>query len=158
MTAGLAVVGGDDADPKIQLLFADGDLDPPVLGASSFGDVHFGQNLDARQNRPQQTSGRAVPFHQDAVNSVSNAHAILEGLDVDIRRPQLNGFLNHHADQPHDGSTGFVDQLFGLAAILGGFRKVDLRIGELLEDRVSRFAFHLAVIAVDRFLDRLSGG
>ena len=48
---GLAVICGNDADPKIQLFFPNGDRDSTVLSSTTLGDVHLGQNLDARENR-----------------------------------------------------------------------------------------------------------
>ena len=42
----LAVVGRNDTDAKVELFVADGDLDPPIGGASLFRYVDFGQDLD----------------------------------------------------------------------------------------------------------------
>ena len=104
----LAVVGRDDADAQVEFLLAHGDLDPAVLGASAFGDVEFGQNLDTREDGTQQSPGGAIAFDQHAVDPVPDADPVLERLDVDVRRPQLHGLLDHQVDQPHDRGTVFV--------------------------------------------------
>ena len=39
--------GGDDADAEIQLLVADGNLDPAVLRPPPLGNVHFGKDFYA---------------------------------------------------------------------------------------------------------------
>ena len=92
---GLSVVGRDDRDTQVEFFFADGNLDPTVLGAASFGDVHFGENLDPGEDGSEQPSRWAVAFDQDTVDPVSDADAVFERLDVDIGCPKLNGFLNH---------------------------------------------------------------
>ena len=107
----LAVAGGDDADAEIQFFFAHRDLDPAVLGAPSFGDVQLGENLDAGGDGAQQAAGRAIAFDQHAVDPVADADAILERLDVDVRSPQLNGFLDQQLHQPDDGGAVLVDRL-----------------------------------------------
>ena len=105
------MVGGDHADSQVEFLLAHGDLDPPVLGAPSFGDIELGENLDTREDGTQQPSGRAVALDQHAVDAVADADPVLERLDVDVRGPQLHGFADHQLDQANDRGTVLVDDL-----------------------------------------------
>ena len=115
--ARLAMVGGQHADPQVELLAAGGDLDPAVLAAAAFGDVHLGQNLDAGEQGPQQPPRRAVALDQHAVDPVANPHPVFERLDVDVRGPQLHRLADHQLHQPHDRGAGLVD-VFAAAAVL----------------------------------------
>ncbi len=69
--ARLAVVGRDDADPQIELLVADGDLDPPVGGASLLADVDLGQNLDPGDDGRKHPPGGCFSLDTNAVNSMN---------------------------------------------------------------------------------------
>ena len=49
-----------------------------------------------------------VAFDQDAVDSVANAHPVAERLDMDVRGPWADRFLNDQVDQLHDGGVAFI--------------------------------------------------
>src|SRR5262249_40670815 len=139
-------------DTKIELLFTHRNLDTTVLWSAAFRNVHFGQNLDTRQNGTQQTLGWAVAFQKHAVDPVPNPNPIFKRFDVDIRRPNLDRFGDNQMPQPNDRSAGFIDLFIGRGGdIIGGFGEVDRGIGKFLQNRVGRFAFCLAVMPVDRF-------
>ncbi len=75
---------------------------------------------------------------------------------MNVGGTQLDGFLNHHVYQTNDRRAGFVRVLICPVGVFGGLGKVDLRVRELLQDRVSRFTFHLTVVPVNRLLNRFS--
>ena len=75
---------------------------------------------------------------------------------MNVGRSQLHGFLDHHVDQSHDRGAVLVHDIARYGVRILSFRKVDGRIGEFLQHRVSAFAFHLTVIAVDGLQDRLA--
>ena len=110
------------------------------------------------RNAPKQPSGGAVALHQHAVDPVADPNAILERLDVDVRRPQLHGLGNHQVHQPDDRGTGLVDLFIPRPLLLHGLGEVDGRIGELLEHRVGAFADRLAVVPVDGLQNGLARG
>jgi hypothetical protein len=56
------VVRRNDRDAKVEFFFADGDLDPSVLGSSSFGDIDPGEDFDPREDRTQESAWRAIAF------------------------------------------------------------------------------------------------
>src|SRR5262249_16794264 len=95
----LAVVGRQDADAQVEVFAADGHLDTAVLRAALLRNVDRGHDLDARQDRRQQTARRTVAFHQDAVDPVTHPDAIGERLDVDVAGPEADRFLNDEVDQ-----------------------------------------------------------
>src|SRR5688500_8744857 len=103
------MVGGNDADAEVELLFPDGHLNPPVLGASALGDIHLRQNLDAGDDGAEEPAGRTVAFVQDAVNSITDADDLLERLDVDVRGPKLHRLLNHELYEADDGGAVLVN-------------------------------------------------
>ncbi len=134
------------------------DLDPAVLGPAAFGDVHLGQNLDAREQGPQQPAGGAVALDQHAVDAVADADPVLERLDVDVRGPQLNRLGNQQLHQPDDRGAGFVDDFVAGGRFLLGFGEVDRRVGEFLQHRVGALVLHLAVMPVDGLQDAFPRG
>ena len=154
----LTVVGGDHTDPQIQLFFANGDLDPPVLWPSPLGDVDPGEDFDSGQDGPQLSSGQRISFVQDSVNAIADSDAVFERFDMDVRGPELDGFVDHQLDQANDRGARFVDQfLFSRIDVIDGFGKVNCGICEFLQDRVGRFPFDLTVQPVNGFEDTGSG-
>ena len=152
----LAVVGGQDADAEIVVFAVGGELDPAVLRASAFGDVELGENLDAGEHRPQQAAGRVVALYQTAVDAVTDADPVFEGLDVDVARPQLHRLGDDQVDKLHHRGVGVV--FLGRGGLLLDCRlgEVDGGVGELLEHRVGALAVGEAVVAVDRLDDLLA--
>ena len=93
------------------------DLDPPVLGAAALGDVDFGQNLDTRQDRPQQPLGGRIALHQHAIDPVADPDAVFERLDVDVRGPGFDRLGDDHLHQADDRRAGFVELFLAGAGI-----------------------------------------
>src|SRR5262245_8349985 len=94
---------------------------------------------------------------ENAVDPVADAYHVLEGLDVDVRGPQLYRLGDHQVDQADNRRAVFVQ---GFVSSAGGslalrFGKVDRRISKLLEHGVGRFTFDLGVVLVDRLADSL---
>ena len=153
----LPMVGGDDTHPKVEFLLAHRDLDAAVLGPAPLGDVELGENLDAREDGAEEPSGGAVSLDQYAVDPVADANAVLERLDVDVRRPKLHGLGNHQVDEPDDRGAALVDLFLAGPRVFLGLGEIDRRVGELLEHRVGALAHRLAVVAIDRLQNALAG-
>ena len=65
--AGLAVRGRQHAHAEVEFFATGGDLDPSVLGAATFGNVHPGQNLNTREQGSQadaEEDCRVPPAHR----------------------------------------------------------------------------------------------
>src|SRR5436190_1546302 len=153
--------GGDNTDAKVQLLVADGDFDATVLRTPPFGDIHLGKDFYAGNYRPEEAAGRTVAFVQNTIDPVANSDDFLEWLDMDIRGPEKHGLLNHELDETDDRGTVLIDHFAGPdgAGSRGfGLGEVDFRVGKLLQDRVGRFAFNLAVVLIDGFQDLVARG
>ena len=153
----LAPVCWQDADPEVEFFLAGTGLDPPVLGSSFFGDVHFGHDLDSRDNRGQKSPGWAVTFDQHTVNAVADADAVFEGFDMDIAGPHRDRFGDDQVNQPDD--RGAVLVTFGGGLGLGHLclGEIDLGFCEFLQHRVDRLGFTLSVVSVDGRLDGFFG-
>ena len=71
---------------------------------------------------------------------------------MNIRSPQLHGFIDHQLDQPDNRSTVFVACIVTIGSVvIDGFCEIDFGIGEFLQNRVRRFTFLLTVHPVDCF-------
>ena len=152
------MIGGDDADSQVQLLVANGDFDSSVGGSPFFGDVDFGQDFDASNDRRKHPAWGTFAFNADAINSIADSYSILEWFDMNIAGPQLNRFGNHQIDQANNGGGAVVNGFFVCRFAALGLGKVDGCVSEFLQHRVSRFTFDLTVILVNRAKNRLFGG
>ena len=65
----------------------------------------------------------------------------------------MNGFGDHQVHQANNGRAAFVDHFVVGDVFVHRFGEVDCGIGEFLQNRVSRFAFYLAVQTVNGFQD-----
>ena len=70
--------------------------------------------------------------------------------------PQLHRFLNHVLNQPDDRSAILVGSLLRLSFVFLGLGEVDLRVGKLLQHRVSGLALDLSIILINSFLNLLA--
>src|SRR4030095_13745419 len=118
----LAVVRRDDADAEVQILVAGSNFDAAVLRAAPLGNVHLSQNLDAGNDGPEQAARWAIALMQNSIDPVANANHLFEGLDVDVRGPELHGLFDHQIDKANDGSTVFVHLFAGTNARRRGRR------------------------------------
>src|SRR4051794_40559206 len=97
---------------------------------------------------------------QYAVDSVANADNFFKRLDVNIGGPKLHRLLNHELDQTDDRGTVFIDNLSSANRLSSrfGLGEVNLGISELLQHRIGRLTFDLAVVLIDRFQDFVAWG
>ena len=100
---GLAVDGGHGGDANVHPAAAQGHPDAPVLGQPALGDVHLRHDLDPRRDGRLQAPGRRLLLEEDAVDAVPDAQGVLEGLDVDVGGPRVDGVLDEEIDEPHHG-------------------------------------------------------
>src|SRR5690606_39787304 len=117
-----------------------------VLRQPAFGDVELGHDLDAADHGGGEVGWRALALFQHAVDAIAHLEPVLEGLDVDVGRAQLDRALDHQVHQAdHRGLAGEVAQVLDVvhvaALALGG-----------LDDR-THGAAALAVPALDQVGD-----
>ena len=94
----LAVHRGQRADAEVDRATGDLDLEASVLRLALLGDVHgVGHDLDARDHAVLHPLGRIHDLVEHAVDAVADAQALLEGLDVDVRRAALDRALQGSA-------------------------------------------------------------
>src|SRR5205823_7522731 len=148
--------GRQAADAEVEMLALHGHLDSAVLGSPFLGDVDLTHDLDTRDHRRQQPARRAVTLHQHAVDAVADPDTIGERLNVNIAGAKVDGFLDDQIDEFDDGGVAFV--LGSGRRGQGGLAEIDGRVGELLQHRVDRFRFRLAIMPVDRLDDLFAGG
>ena len=70
---------------------------------------------------------------------------------MNVAGPHVDRFAHHQVDQPDDRGTVVIVGDHRLGGF--GLRKVDGRFRKLLQHRVDRLGFALAVMAVDRRLN-----
>ena len=79
----------DDADSQIENFTARCNLNTTVLGSTSFSNVYLAQDLDARNDGAQESSGGTVTFDQDAVDAIpdSDTQMVQYGYPKLVARP-----------------------------------------------------------------------
>ena len=111
---------GNHRDSDIHLVVFDADLDAAVLRQTLLRNVQMTEDLDARNDRRLKLFelGWKRDLLQLAVDAVTNPELVLEGFEVDVRRPQFDGILEHLVDEADDGrlvfSTGIQVGIFGV--------------------------------------------
>ncbi len=142
-----AVRGRHGRHAKVELLALHADHDAAVLRQAALGDVELGHDLDARDHRRGRRRRRRFDFVQHAVDAVAHLQAILERLDVDIRRALLDRALDDEIDEADDRRFGgeiaqMLDVVFAAVVV----------VGQVLDDRAHRRSAR-AVVALDQIVD-----
>ena len=137
---------GTVLDAQVEFLALHAQHDAAVLRQAALGDVELGHDLDAADHRGGQVDRRALAFGEHAVDAVAHLQAVLERLDVDVGRAQLDRALDHQVHQPdHRRFRGEVAQVLDVVEVAAlAFRGLD--------DRAHRAAA-LAVPALDQVVD-----
>ena len=95
----LAVQRGDRRNAQIDLVAADDQLDPPVLGQSPFGDVELRHDLDARHDGRLKPARWSVDLVQHAIIAIADAQAILERIEMNVGGARLHATRDQLIDQ-----------------------------------------------------------
>src|SRR5580698_4579092 len=85
--------------PQVVIPAADRNADAAVLWQTAFGDIQLRHDLDARDDggpQPRRRCG-AIPHH--AVDTIADGKAVVERLDMNIRRPALDSPRDQHIDE-----------------------------------------------------------
>ena len=67
------------------------------------GNIHAGENLQTRHQGGLHVLGNVVLLQADAIDAVSDPHAVGHGLDVNIAGPHVVGGIDDEVHQPDDG-------------------------------------------------------
>ena len=156
----LAVVRRNNRDAQVEFLFAERQLNTPVLRSAAFGDVEFRQNLEAGHERPLETLRDGVALDQLAVDAVTDADAVFERLDVNVGRAEVNGVGDDLVAEADDRRVAFgasAGDVVERVVVVFDDGEVNRRVGHVVNHRVRRLADVLTVVAVDRFLNRFAG-
>ena len=118
----LAVLGRHGRDADIDLRARDAQTRGAVLRQTALGNVQAGQNLDARDQRLRQRSGRGGDGAQQTVDAHAHDQAIAERFDVNVARPQFHRFLEQVVDRAHDGRAARkIAQVLDVVVGMSGF-------------------------------------
>ena len=99
----LAVHGRHDGDAEVDGAAREPDLEAAVLGDPLLGDVELRHDLDpADDGRVVALVDRLHRLVEHAVDAVLDHDLAVLGLDVDVRRPALDGVEEDRVDQPDD--------------------------------------------------------
>ena len=118
--------------------------DAAVLGGAGLGDVEIGHHLEAHGDGRPIGAVQAAHLAQHAVDAVAETQEPVLGLEVDVRRPALDGVREERVHQPHDGLA--IGLALRVQAVV-----VDLAGLDLLQDAVYRQLE--AVELIDGLLD-----
>ena len=109
----------------------------------ALGDVHLAHDLDTRDHRILDLLGHALHLVEDAVDPISDLHAVFVRLEVDVRRAHLERLEEHHIDQLDDRRlVGDVEQVLGITDECGEI------VERLSFDRLDRLVDHVRLVTV----------
>ncbi len=137
----LAEQGRQGRDPDVDLVAADGQLDPAVLRQPALGDVEVRHDLDPRRDRRGQVARRRHQLVEHAVHPIPHLVLVLERLEVDVRRLVLDRQQQHHVQELADrrGLGHLLDRL-EVDRVLVAVRELrePLVVLDLLDDVLDR--------------------
>ena len=98
-----AVLSGQGGDAEVHLALADDHQEAPILRRPALGNVHVGQDLDARDERVLDVARHSAQVSQHAVHA--QPHGRIGGLrlDVDVAGLPRQRGLNDFGDHVHRG-------------------------------------------------------
>jgi hypothetical protein len=91
----------EGGDPEIHHPVLHPQLDAPVLGNPSLGDVEVRQDLDAGRDPGLHLHGRLHHLHERPVDPVADPYLLLVRLDVDVGGPLQHGVGEEAVDELH---------------------------------------------------------
>jgi len=98
----LAEQRGQGRDAQVDFLAQHAEFDATVLGEPPLGDVQFGHELDAGDDRRLEMLRRRFDVVEDAVDAKPDLELLLEGFHVDVAGAALHGLLEEQVDQTDD--------------------------------------------------------
>ena len=148
----LAEEGRESRDPIVHLLAGHLDLDAAVLGEPALGDVELSHDLDARGDSRLQPKRGLHHVVEHAVHPVADTEGFLVRLDMDIRRPFLDGVGQDQVHQFDDrGVLGGLAQFGGVDVVVLFPQRLDVLVVESLHDVLDQAG--RVVVLVDGVLD-----
>ncbi len=96
------MIGGQRADPKVDVASTNPHLDAAVLGHPPLGDVHPGHDLVARGDRGLHVLGDVVANVADPVYPITHPNTVGHRLDMNIARPPVYRLGDDQVDQLDD--------------------------------------------------------
>ena len=144
----LAMAGGQRTDTKIDRPAVQLDLDTTILRPAFLSHIHTRHDLDTREDRSLQTLGRIFFLNTDTVNTITNPHALLEGLDMNITGPLLESVRDQLGD--------ILDnrRIVGISIFTGVLAAANLYAIISLSNDVAKIPGE-PVIVINRFIDVL---
>ena len=134
----LAEQRGHGGDAQVDLAALGDDVDAALLGQAAFGDVHFADDLDARDDGGVHAGRGGHQLAQVAVDAIADAGGLLGRLDVDVAGPVADGRHDRQVDQVDDRAA--VDHLadFVGGVLIDGLAldDLDLALGQGDQERV----------------------
>ena len=113
----LAVNRRHCGDPQVELAALDPGLDAAVLRQAALGDVEMGQQFHPGAHRGAMLGRHQLGRMDHAVDAVTHMQAVVERLQVDIGRAQLDHLADDGVDEAnHRGLAGQVFQVFDKVA------------------------------------------
>ncbi len=132
----LAMDGRHRRDADVDGSSVDRDAELAVLGPATLDDVQVGHHLDATGERRCHPRRQLDRFGHGTVHAVADAHVILGGLDVDVRRPTPHSLGDHPVHHLDDrGVVVDLERGLGVPCQVVGIGELEglddgLRLGE----------------------------
>ena len=124
---GFTVQHRDDGNTNVDVHAFQPEFDATVLREAFLGNVQVAENFDAGNDRGLKAfdAGGNGDSLEDAVHTVTDAEFVLERFDVNVRRAEFDGVLEHLVDEADDRGVfrGGIEiaVVFVLDDLKGGF-------------------------------------
>src|SRR5947207_14877822 len=97
-------------------------LNATILGQTSFCDVHVCHHFQPRDNGKSNMPRGWRHFVQRAINAIADLELLLERLEMNVSRPDLDRLVKNEVDKANDGSCGCSVCDCGVAVALASGR------------------------------------
>ena len=147
---------GQRADPHIDRARADAQRDAAVLRQALFGNVEFGHDFQARNQRRMQRPIRLHHVAQRAVDAKAHGGMALVGFDVDVAGTVAHRLRQQRVEHADDGRVvGGFEQVFNRRQRLHHARQIHIAF-DFADDRGGA-GFALRIGGADALLEQLGG-
>ena len=124
-----AVPGGHRRHAHIDRAAGDAQRDSAVLRQALLGDVELGHDLDARNDQRRKHAARLQHLAHNAVDTETDAEAVLVGFDVHVRGAVFHGFGQYGVDEADDGRVIVAfEQVGGLLQLLRDLQQIHVLV------------------------------
>src|SRR5690554_1729843 len=132
----LTVHGRHSGDTQVNRAALQAQLDTAILGQAALGNIQFGKNFQAGNNRRGQLYRRGLDLLQYAVNPEANGQVMLERLDMNVRGAGVQRTGKNTVDQPnHRRFRRHIAQALDIVNAGCAFNRGQLFLGLLLRSR-----------------------